>query len=229
MLSPRSLEHGSERETYFHLFVLQWRYRLRLDERLAGRDALAPGRDCAFLVVTLKILPVGNDEVGVPLVEVADTAFMKQLHAETGGLVFVVVKDIHECAAVTCILQWPELFCERWGDPLDTVPEKMQEDETLHLEIHVRIDSESQAVEDARARRLQVAIFDGEAIFDDFGSNPNPNIHQWLRGHRADQSVADQFMPRDLPSVPLSTDSFVFHDRPILPNGPDCNKGGVSE
>src|SRR6266508_3900756 len=74
------------------------------------------------------------------------------------------------------------------------------------------IDGESQAVENAGARRLQVTIFDGEAIFHDLGGNPNPDIHQWLRGHRAHQPVADQFMPGDLPSAPLSVESFGFHD-----------------
>ena len=134
------------------------------------------------------------------------------MNAEAGSLVFVVVKDLHERFAVSGFLERPQLFCERRCDPLHTVSEEMQQNEALHLEIHVRIDGESQAVENAGARRLQVTIFDGEAIFHDLGGNPNPDIHQRLRGHRAHQPVADQFMPGDLPSAPLSADSFGFHD-----------------
>src|SRR5207237_744812 len=90
---------------------------------------------------------------------------------------------------------------------------EMEQDEALHLEIHVRIEGESQAVKDAGARRLQVTIFDGEAIFHDLGGDPNPDIHQGLRGHRAHQTMADQFMPGDLPRALLSADSFGSHDK----------------
>jgi len=204
---------SSEGETDFHLFVRQWRNRFGLDQRLGGRDALAPRRDCALLVVTLKVMPVGNDEVGIPLVEIADTGFMEQLHTEAGGLVFVVVKNLHERFAVSRILERPQLSRERRGDPLDTVSEEMQQYEALHLEIHVRIDGESQAVENAGARRLQVSIFDGEAIFHDLRSDPYPDIDQRLRRHHAHQTVADQFMPGDLSRARLTADSFGFHDK----------------
>jgi hypothetical protein len=204
---------SSERETDFHLFVLQWRDQLRLDQRLGGRDAFAPWRDCALPIVTLEVLPVGDDEVGVPLVEIVDTGFMEQLHAEAGGLVFIVVEYLHERFAVSRILERPELCRERRRDPLDTVSEKMQQDETLHLEIHIRIESESKAVENAGPRRLQVTIFDREAIFHDLRGDSNPDIHQRLRGHYPDQPVADQFMPGDLPRVRLTADSFGFHNK----------------
>ena len=99
--SPRA----SEGEADFQLFVLQWRDGFRLDQRLVGGDALAPGRNCALLVVTFQVLPVGNDEVGVPLVKVVDAGFMEQLHAEAGGAVFVFVKGLHEDFAVRRILE----------------------------------------------------------------------------------------------------------------------------
>ena len=112
-------------------------------------------------------MPVGDDEVGVPLVEILDTGFMEQLHAEAGGLVFIIVQYLHERFAVSRVLERPQLCRERRRNPLDTVSEKVQQDEALHLEIHIRIESESKAVENASPRRLQVAIFNREAIFHD--------------------------------------------------------------
>jgi len=207
------LEDCSEGEPNFHLFVLQWRDGLGPDQWLAGRDALAPRRDCALAVVTLEVLPVGDYEVGVPLVKIVDTDFMQQLHAEAGSLVFVVVKNLHERSAVSGILERPQLFRERRGDPLDTVPEEMQQNEALHFEIHVWIESETQAVKNARARRLKVTIFDRKAIFHDPGGDPQPDIHQRLRGHHAHQTVADQLVPGDLRRVLLAADSLRFHDQ----------------
>src|SRR5215475_512370 len=62
------IDRRSEREADFHLFVLQWWDWCGLDQRLAARDALAPRRDRSLAIVSLKVLPVGDDEVGVPLV-----------------------------------------------------------------------------------------------------------------------------------------------------------------
>src|SRR5690349_7744070 len=203
----------SEGEADFQLFVLQWRDGFGLDEGLVGCDALAPGRNCALAVVTFQVLPVGNDEVSVPLVKIVDAHLMEQLHAEAGGPVFVFVKGLHEDFAVRRILERAQLICDRRGDPLDAVSKEVQENEALHLEIHVWVDGEAQAVENAGTGRFEVTIFDGEAIFDDFRGDPYPDIDQGLRGHRANQAVTDQFMPRDLAWVLLSDGNFGFHNK----------------
>src|ERR1043165_3211524 len=168
---------SSERESNFQLFVLQRRDRLGLDQRLVGCNALAPGRDGTLAVVTLQVLPIGNDEIAVPLVKIVDPRLMKQLHAEARGLVFIIVKDLNEDLAVLRILERAQLFCEGRRDPLDTVSEKVQQNEALHFEVHIRIQREPQPVEDTGARRLQVAIFNREAIFHDLRGDPQPDIH----------------------------------------------------
>src|SRR5580765_8603217 len=128
---PPWISWSSERESNFHLFVFQRRDRRRLDQRLVGCDALAPWRDCTLPVVTLQVLPIGDDKVAVPLVKIENARFMKQLHAEARGFVFIIVKDLHEGFAVVRILERAQLCCERRRDPLDTVSEEVQQNEAL--------------------------------------------------------------------------------------------------
>ena len=224
----RDRRRSSERETDFHLFVLQWRDRLGLDQRLVGRDALAPRRDCALPVVTLEVLPVGNDEVGIPLVEIVDSGLMEQLHAEAGSLVFVVVKNLHERFAVSRILERPQLFRERRGDPLDAVPEEMKQNEALHFEIHVWIESESQAIKNTRTRRLKVTIFDRETIFTIFEVIRSQIFTSGCEGITPTRRWPTSSCPAICAAFRWPLIVSVSTMRPTLPAGEDCNKAGVA-
>ena len=63
----------------------------------------------------------------------------------------------------------PDLLRQRRRDPLHRVSEQVQQQEALHLEPDVGIDRDSQAVENAGPRRVEVAVLDDEPVFDDAG------------------------------------------------------------
>src|SRR5438876_5887088 len=83
------------------------------------------------------------------------------------------------------------------------MPEQVQEQETLHLESHVRIDDDSQTVEDARPRRFEVPVLDREAVLDDAGRDRDPEVDHVVRPHVpdscADDLVTEQFFHRTSP------------------------------
>jgi hypothetical protein len=75
------------------------------------------------------------------------------------------------------VLQVLQLVLDRRRDPLHGMPEEVQQQEALHLEADVGIDDDPQAVEDARPRRLEVAIFDDEPALDDRRRDGTPKRH----------------------------------------------------
>ena len=56
---------------------------------------------------------------------------------------------------------------QRRRDPLHRMPEQVQQHEALHFESDVGIDHDPQSVEDARPRRLQVAVLDRKTVLHD--------------------------------------------------------------
>ena len=78
--------------------------------------------------------------------------------------------------------------------PLHRVAEQVQQQEALHLEADIRVDDDPQAVEDAGARRLEVAILDHEALLDDRGGDRAPQLDHVGRGQLPDEPRADQFV-----------------------------------
>src|SRR6476619_1663119 len=160
-------EADSKRKPDLHLPVDERRYGTRLEQWTAADDAGLPIGDSIGLVVTLDVAPVGLDEVAVPLIQVRDPGIAEQLHPEPGGLEFVVVQHLHECRFVVGVLQVFQLVFDRGGDPLHRMTEEVQQQEALHLEPDVGVDDDPQAVEDAGSRRLEIAVLDHEAAFDD--------------------------------------------------------------
>lgn len=70
----------------------------------------------------------------------------------------------------------------------------MQQQEALHLESDIRIDRDPQAVEDAGPRRLEIAVLDHEPVFDDAGSDADPEVNHVRIWQSADHSGTDKFM-----------------------------------
>jgi hypothetical protein len=54
------------------------------------------------------------------------------------------------------------------------VAEQVKQEKALHLKADIGIDHNSQAVEDAGLRRLEVAVFDREPVLDDPGCDLAP-------------------------------------------------------
>src|SRR3954462_6188018 len=69
--------------------------------------------------------------------------------------------------------------------------EKVQQQETLHLETDVRIDHDPQAVEDACSRRLEIAVLNGETVFHDTAADRRPDVDQLVNRHVADPGASD--------------------------------------
>jgi hypothetical protein len=70
----------------------------------------------------------------------------------------------------------------------------MQEEETLHFEAHVRIDDDSQAIENAGPWRFQIAVLDGEALFDDARRDFPPQLHHVVVRQSANKTTPDEFV-----------------------------------
>ena len=51
---------------------------------------------------------------------------------------------------------------------------EVQQHEALHFEIDVGIDHDREAIEDAGARRLQIAVFQDEPALNDAGRDGGP-------------------------------------------------------
>src|SRR5262245_23957781 len=60
----------------------------------------------------------------------------------------------------------------------------MNEHETLHLEINVRVEHDPQSVECARAWRFQIAIFDGKTVLDHARCRLHPEVHEAIQKRR---------------------------------------------
>jgi hypothetical protein len=69
--------------------------------------------------------------------------------------------------------------------------EQVQQQEALHLEADVGIDDDLQAVEDARPRRFEIAVLDGEAVLDDAAADSGPDVDQLVRRHMSDAGPDD--------------------------------------
>ena len=123
-----------------------------------------------------------------------DARLAQQLHAEARRLELVVVQHLHEPRFVLRVLQILQLVLDRRRDPLHRVAEQVQQQEALHLEADVRIDDDAQAVEDAGARRLEVAVLDHEAVLDDRRGDRPPERDQVGGRQRADQPRADELV-----------------------------------
>src|SRR5712692_2773058 len=139
----------SECEPDLHLTMLQDWNGNRLNERATIHHTVLPRRDLVGLIVPLDVPPIGLHEVAVPLIQVCHPKPVQKLHAETRRLELVVVQHAHEARAVLRLLQLLELVFQGWSDPLHRMTEQMQKEETLHFEAHVRIDDNSQAIENA--------------------------------------------------------------------------------
>src|SRR5262249_57887097 len=75
--------------------------------------------------------------------------------------------------------------------------EQMEQQEALHLETHVGIDDDPESVEDARSRRLEIAILDHEAVFHDAGRDPDPQTNHVVGWKLADQTCANELVTGD--------------------------------
>jgi hypothetical protein len=73
--------------------------------------------------------------------------------------------------------------------------EQMQEQKALHLESDVRIEHDAQAVEDAGPWRLQVPVFEDEAVLDNARSHAAPQIDERLARHATDEAGAGDLVP----------------------------------
>jgi hypothetical protein len=73
----------------------------------------------------------------------------------------------------------------------------MKEQEALHLETDVRVDDDSESIEDAGSRRLQIAIFDDEAVLDNAGRYLDPQPNHVVGRQLADHTRADEFVTCD--------------------------------
>src|SRR4029453_6192526 len=70
----------------------------------------------------------------------------------------------------------------------------MKEQEALHLETDVRVDDDSESIEDAGSRRLQIAIFDDEAVLENAGHHLDPHPNHVIGRQLADDTRADEFV-----------------------------------
>src|SRR4029434_2207805 len=70
----------------------------------------------------------------------------------------------------------------------------MKQQKALHLEPDVRIDRDSQTIEDAGSRRFEVSILDNEAILDDAGRDSDPQVNHVRARQSANHASADKFM-----------------------------------
>src|SRR4029079_15203216 len=121
----------SESVSDFNLLVFdRWNWH-RLDDRLIVHLALVPWRNRVRLVVSLDVLPIGRDEIAVPLVQVGDSDLPDELHAEAGRLVFVVVQHTHEYGLVGRVLERGQFRFQRRGRPLDAMTKQVQKNKTL--------------------------------------------------------------------------------------------------
>src|SRR5262245_4309592 len=117
-----------------------------------------------------------------------------QLHPETGRLELIGAQHFHEVRPILRALQSLQLVLERGSHPLHRVSEQMEEQETLHLEADIGIDDDSQPVENAGARRLQITVLDDEALLDDAGRNSWPEIDDVVGRHLAHETSADELV-----------------------------------
>jgi HAD superfamily hydrolase (TIGR01509 family) len=115
---------------------------------------------------------------------------MQQPHAETGGLIFVRVQDAHEEGPIGCVLEIVQLVLERGRHPLDRMAEQVQKQKALHLESDVRIEHDAQAVEDAGPWRLQVPVFEDEAVLDNAVGRADPEAIRNIRQQRISDKAA---------------------------------------
>jgi hypothetical protein len=70
----------------------------------------------------------------------------------------------------------------------------MQQQEALHLKADVRVDGDSEAVEDAGSRRFEVAILDDETVLHDARRDADPQVNHVGTRQFANHPSPDKFM-----------------------------------
>src|SRR5437588_2798054 len=83
--------------------------------------------------------------------------------------------------------------------------EQVQEEEALHLESDVRIDDDAQAVEDAGARRLEIAILDREPLLDHARRDLAPDLDEIAARQLPHQPGAVDFVAGNHVSAPTAS------------------------
>src|ERR1700681_332223 len=74
--------------------------------------------------------------------------------------------------------------------------EQVEQQEALHLEADVRVDDDTQAIEDARSWWLQIAVLDDKSLLDDAGARLPPQADERVAGPLANQTCAVEFVTR---------------------------------
>jgi hypothetical protein len=195
LLVEQKSDSRSKSEADLHFAVLQLGYGDFRDQGAVAHRARRPRRKTPRLVEPFDVAPIGRDEIGVPLVERRHANLVQQPHAETGGLMFVRVQDAHEEGPIGCVLEIAQLVLERGRHPLDRMAEQVQKQKALHLESDVRIEHDAQAVEDAGPWRLQVPVFEDEAVLDNARSHAAPQVDERFARHAADEAGAGDLVP----------------------------------
>src|SRR5580704_7469526 len=74
--------------------------------------------------------------------------------------------------------------------------EQVEQQEALHLEADVRVDDDTQAIEDARSWWLQIAVLDDKSLLDNAGARLPPQADELVAGPLADQTCAVELVTR---------------------------------